>query len=72
MENKKLKVGEKYLTLDVGGAKVSLFPVDKKNENSPDFKGTARLLLAGMKVEIPMACWVNKKKESTEVKQEVI
>lgn len=61
MENKKLKEGEKYLSLSIGGMKLALFPnKDKKSQHSPDFVGS-----------ISIGCWVNKKKPQQQTGPEV-
>jgi hypothetical protein len=62
MENKKLEVGEKYLSMSIGtkesNIRVALFPnKEKVNPTDPDYRGS-----------IPFTCWVSKKKaESKEV-----
>lgn len=54
-ENKSLKAGEKYLTIEIdlglfGKHKVSVFKQEKTNANQPDFKGKN------------VVVWINKKK----------
>lgn len=58
---KKLEIGEKYLSLDIEGLKLALFPNKlKTKENEPDFRGV-----------IPIACWVNKKKAQAQPSEEL-
>ncbi len=51
-----LKVGEKYLSMSIGGKdgiRVALFPnKERRSDNDPKFIGS-----------IPLAIWVNEKKE---------
>ena len=49
----KLEVGETYLTCDLGGIRVNLYPNKaKQKQTDPDFKGS-----------LPLALWLNTKKE---------